>query len=160
MEAEDDAGAGGLAKKFFNRLATIRGEDDGNLNHYAEEARAELGYLDHPNEDPPTCLPKTALWLAAAWQAPIVQAELPVVAREALATPSRRDQSWASEVLRSAGQGAVAEAAARLAVARVASGRRARLERGKPTPPGGSVQPGPPSVVALLPDCPVPNETL
>ena len=162
MEADTDAPARQLAATFFNRLAAIRGDVDGDFDTHADKALDDLSYLDHPDEDPPLSLPNTTLWLAAAWQAPIVQVELPVVAKEALATPTRRDQSWASEVLRNAGHGAEVEAAARLAVARVASGRRARLERAKPAPPpaGSPVTSSPSSLVALLPDCPVSNETL
>jgi patatin-related protein len=164
MESDPEAPAGQLAATFFNRLAALRGDGavGGDVEAVSDKALDELSYLDRPEEDPPLSLPNTALWLAAAWQAPIVQSELPVVAREALATPTRRDQSWASEVLRRVGQGAEIEAAARLAVARVASGRRARLERANRTspPPSTAAESSSASIAALLPDCPVPGETL
>jgi hypothetical protein len=57
--------------------------------------------------------------------------ELPVVAREALAAPTKHDQAWAVKILRRAGHADLAEAASREAVAQVAAGHTAKMTRAK-----------------------------
>lgn len=157
---------GRRAETFLARLEDLRGRITPHPLPAGDAAArlAELRFLDDAAVPPPTSLPATSSWLAAAAQHPIVEAELPVVAREALATPSRRDQSWAGDVLRLAGQGAEIEAAARLATARISTGRAAkRLRSGRSSAapiqsPGASDRAA--ELVARLRTCPVPGETL
>jgi patatin-related protein len=106
--------------------------------------KAELSFLDPPDLDPPgldkpelktpSSLPRTALWLATAWQEEIVDEELPVLAGVVLGEPGREPdrspratQSWAREVLDA------------VSASRSGGGR--------------------PDLTALLQTCPVPTET-
>jgi patatin-related protein len=155
---------GKRAERFAEVLAGCCGGDQQSLLAYVE---GELDYLDDDDPHLQPSLPKTALWMAVAWQRHIVAAELPVVAREALANPSRHDQSWAVKVLELAGRPAEAEVASRLAAAQVARGRAARrLRRTQPEAepkPASAPALDPASrsaIVALLPECPVPDERL
>jgi hypothetical protein len=120
--------SGKRASAFFARLTEVAGPSADPTSPEAKAALDELGFLDRTDvpRDPPISLPATALWLAQSWQRAVVASELPVVAREALATPTRRDQQWAVDVLRQAGQAELAEAASRQAAAFVATGRSPR----------------------------------
>ena len=160
--------AGGRAAAFLQQLAQVAGPSADPDSDQAKRARTELEFLDAAS-DPPLSVPETALWLAQSWQRPIAASELPVVAREALAAPTKRDQTWAVDILRQAGQGDLAEAASRQAVAQVAAGRTARMVRkglGAAATNGSTATPTPlldqttASVGALLQSCPVPQETL
>ena len=119
---------GQRATAFMKKLTAVAGSAVDATSQAARDALAELGFLDQSGDpdDPPLSLPATALWLAQSWQRAVVANELPVVAREALATPTRRDQSWAVDLLRQAGQADLAEAASRQAAAFVATGRSPR----------------------------------
>ena len=171
---------GQRASAFMKRLAALAGPAVDATSQAARDALAELGFLDQSGapDDPPLSLPATALWLAQSWQRPIVANELPVVAREALATPTRRDQAWAVGALRQAGQAELAEAASRQATAFVATGRSPRREKrhagAAPAVPISAPPTSPPaapptqplldesmaSLGALLQSCPVPQERL
>ena len=154
------------------------------LDRSSEQGKAilkELEFLDKP-DDPRLSLPETALWLAETWQRAIVASELPVVAREALAAPTKRDQSWAVNILQQAGRPDLAEAASRRAVARVAAGHTARMTRKEmldseqstapatqPAATTGATEPAAPSpllqqstasIAALLQSCRVPQQKL
>ena len=138
---------GQRATALMKKLAAVAGSSIDATSQAARDALKELGFLDQAGDpdDPPLSLPNTALWLSQAWQRAVVANELPVVAREALATPTRRDQSWAVGVLRQAGQADLAEAASRQATAFVATGRSPRTERNDagtaPTAPASSAPP-------------------
>ena len=168
------------AEAFFGQLLDRTCSTIDRSSEQAAKIRAELAFLDQ-SEDPPLSLPETALWLAQTWQRAIVASELPVVAREALAAPTKRDQTWAVKVLQTAGRPELAEAASRQAVARVAAGQTARmtrkdiLDREQRTaatepvtatnPPDGAtlsplLQQSTSSIAALLQACPVPQQKL
>ena len=163
---------GQRAASFMKKLGAVAGSAIDATSPAARAALDELGFLDQEvdPDDPPLSLPNTAMWLAQAWQRAIVANELPVVAREALATPTRRDQSWAVSVLRQAGQAEHAEAASRQATAFVATGRSPRTARNDAaTAPTATTAPSSAaplldestaSLGALLQSCPVPQETL
>ena len=128
------------AQQFLEQLRTLVGARGRGVQAAVREAR-RLGYLDD-GRDPPASLPETAL--GGPVLARVVQNELPVVASEALATPTNKRQTWALDVLKEAGQADQAVAAARLAAAQVSSGRRARMtrrgqagSRGRPGPGAG-----------------------
>jgi patatin-related protein len=148
------------AQQFLEQLRTLVGAPKDAEFKRLSAKPGELGYLDD-GRDPPASLPETARWVARSWQRRVVQNELPVVASEALATPTNKRQTWALDVLKEAGQADQAVAAARLATAQVSSGRRARMTRdeAKQAPVGGPA-PEPDGMVALLPSCPIPDETL
>ena len=127
----------------------------------------ELAFLDNDTVIP-TCVPKTAMWLATALQREIVNAELPVVAEEVLANPTRRDTGWASNVLRMCGRERQAVGAAGLAIAEVSVGwtptqaQAMQTEAATTTPSAAQA----PAVVdrallsTQLAGCPVPGEKL
>jgi patatin-related protein len=116
------------AAAFLQRLADVVGSPIDPNSERAQNLLMELAFLDG-SDDPPLSLPETALWLAENWQRAIVAMELPVVAREALAAPTKRDQTWAVGILGRAGQADLAEAASRQAVAQVGAGHTARMAR-------------------------------
>ncbi len=166
---------GQRAAAFMKKLSDVAGAAIDATSAAARDALTELGFLDQTGDlhDPPLSLPNTAMWLSQAWQRAAVANELPVVAREALATPTRRDQSWAVGVLRQAGQAHLAEAASRQATAFVATGRSPRTERGDADTASSAPASSAPassapalldestaSLSALLQSCPVPQETL
>ncbi|MGV1035507.1 MAG: patatin-like protein [Candidatus Nanopelagicales bacterium] len=160
------------AQAFLRALAAVRKADDQAGQGCSDDApptEAELleklAFLDDPEAPLPASLPTVALWLASAWQQQIAASELPVVAQEALATPTRRDQTWAVNVLEASGQAHLATAQARRATAMVSAGRPAKKLRAEPAPP-----PTPPdrpdvaTLINLLRDpvngYPVPDENL
>jgi hypothetical protein len=161
------------AEGFFGQLETLTGSTVDRSSERAKKVLTELAFLDQ-STDPPLSLPETALWLAETWQRAIVAGELPVVAREALAAPTKRDQTWAVKVLEQAGRADLAEAASRRAVARVAAGHTARMTRNDvldrekapaTTAPGTAaasplLQQPTASIGALLQSCPVPRQKL
>jgi patatin-related protein len=169
------------AEAFLGQLLDRTCSTIDRSSEQAKNIVKELAFLDG-SDDPPLSLPETALWLAQTWQRAIVASELPVVAREALAAPTKRDQTWAVNVLQQAGRPDLAEAASRQAVARVAAGHTARMTRKDmldreqataPTPePGVATKPpdtastspllqqSTASIAALLQSCPVPQQTL
>jgi len=127
----------------------------------------ELAYLDDDTGEKhtPASLPLTALWVASSWQQSIAATELPVIAREILSTPSRRHSHWAQEVLVTAGQAALATAAARVATEAAASGhwsqaRRTLRKLSEQEERAESYQGDPRLVARRLADCPVPAESL
>jgi patatin-related protein len=150
---------GQRASWFYDQLRSLTGDDPPSQ----QAVLNELAYLDDETgrQPIPASLPQTALWVASAWQRDIAAAELPVIAREILSTPSRRPSHWAQEVLTAAGHQAIMLAAARAA----ASGHGAReqqmlrrlSEQQAASAPG---QPDDRLLAARLRDCPVPDETL
>jgi patatin-related protein len=155
--------AGQRASWFYDRLRNLTGDDPPSQQAVLEE----LAYLDDDTgyQPTPASLPQTALWIACGWQRDIAVAELPVIAREILSTPSRRPSQWAQEVLTAAGHQAIAAAAARAAGQAAASGHWTREQRTvrrlsdqqSVTTPS---QPDNRLLASRLRDCPVPDEKL
>jgi patatin-related protein len=155
--------AGQRASWFYDQLRDLTGDDPPSQ----QAVLNELAYLDDETGHQPTpaSLPQTALWVASGFQRDIAAAELPVIAREILCTPSRRPSHWAQEVLTAAGHQAIMAAAARAAGEAAASGHWTREQRRvrrlseqlAASPPG---QPDDRLLATRLRDCPVPDETL
>jgi len=152
-------GAGQRANWFYDQLRELTGDDPPSQ----QTVLRELAYLDDDAGDQPTpaSLPQTALWVASAWQRDIAAAELPVIAREILSTPSRRPSQWAHEVLNAAGQQDIAAAAARAAGEAATSGRWTRNQQAiRQLNNQQAVTPDVQLLATKLRSCPVPDETL
>lgn len=154
---------GQRANWFYDQLRNLTGDDPPSQ----QSVLNELAYLDDETGDQPTpaSLPQTALWVASGWQRDIAAAELPVIAREILSTPSRRPSHWAQEVLTAAGHQAIMAAAARAAGEAAASGHWTREQRTlwRLSEQQAADTPGQPDdrlLASRLRDCPVPDETL
>jgi patatin-related protein len=155
--------AGQRAGWFYDQLRDLTGDDP----PARQAVLNELAYLDDETGHQPTpaSLPQTALWVASGWQRDIAAAELPVIAREILSTPSRRPSHWAQEVLTAAGHQAIMAAAARAAGEAAASGHWTREQRtvrrlSEQQAANTHGQPDARLLVTKLRDCPVPDETL
>jgi hypothetical protein len=155
--------AGQRASWFYDQLRNLTEDDPPSQ----QAVLNELAYMDDETGHQPTpaSLPQTALWVASAWQRDIAAAELPVIAREILSTPSRRPSHWAQEVLTAAGHQAIMAAAARAAGEAAASGHWTREQRmvrrlSEQEAANTSSQPDNRLLAARLRDCPVPDETL
>lgn len=155
--------AGQRASWFYDQLRNLTGDDPPSQQAVLEE----LAYLDDDTgyQPTPASLPQTALWVASGWQRDIAVAELPVIAREILSTPSRRPSQWAQEVLTAAGHQAIAAAAARAAGQAAASGHWTREQRTlrRLSDQQSATIPSQPDnrlLASRLRDCPVPDETL
>jgi patatin-related protein len=150
---------GQRATWFYDQLRELAGDDPPS----PQTVLKELAYLDDDTGDQPipASLPQTALWVACAWQVDIAAAELPVIAREILSTPSRRPSQWAHDVLSAAGQQHIATAAAQAAGEAATSGswtpnQKAlrQLNNEQTTTPDHR------RLADMLRTCPVPDETL
>jgi hypothetical protein len=155
--------AGHRASWFYDQLHHLTGDDPPSQ----QAVLSELAYLDDETGRQPTpaSLPQTALWVASGWQRDIAAAELPVIAREILSTPSRRPSHWAQEVLTAAGHQAIMAAAARAAGEAAASGHWTRAHQwlwrlSEQQAANVPSQPDDRLVASRLRDCPVPDETL
>jgi patatin-related protein len=155
--------AGQRASWFYDQLRSLTGDDPPSQRAVLNE----LAYLDDEtgHQLTPASLPQTALWVASGWQRDIAAAELPVIAREILSTPSRRSSHWAQEVLTAAGHQAIMTAAARAAVEAAASGHWARAQKKlrRLSEQQAADTPGQPDdrlLATRLRDCPVPDEAL
>jgi len=155
--------AGQRASWFYDQLRNLTGDDPPSQ----QAVLNELAYLDDETGQQPTpaSLPQTALWVASGWQRDIAAAELPVIAREILSTPSRRHSHWAQEVLTAAGHQAIMAAAARAAGEAAARGHWTREQKNlrrlsEQQAAGTPGQPDDRLLASKLRDCPVPDERL
>ncbi|MET8449376.1 patatin-like protein [Streptomyces sp. NPDC005209] len=137
--------------------------DGSGIRLTERDVLGELGFLDDAGAPLPRSLPLTSMWVAKAWQRCVVEVELPVLAREVMATPSARGHTWAAQVLDAAGRPARAQAAARTAEAAVVNGTWTPVQRGLVTTAlldgSPAAAPDPDALAALLATCPVPDET-
>lgn len=83
-----------------------------SLQNNNDGLKAELAFLDEPASEMPLSLPKTALWLAQAWQSEVLDEELPTLADAILGSPGEttaadgrppdwhpaRSRIWAAQV--------------------------------------------------------------
>jgi hypothetical protein len=155
--------AGQRASWFYEQLRGLTADEPPSRQAVLDE----LAYLDDETGQQPTpaSLPQTALWVASGFQRDIAAAELPVIAREILSTPSRRPSRWAQEVLTAAGHQAIMAAAARAAGEAAARGHWTREQRrlrrlSEQHAANVPAQPDDRLLATRLGDCPVPDETL
>lgn len=135
---------------FLARLA----ERIPGIGEPSDKVTKELVFLDDPTHPLPMSLPELSMWVAAAWQRFIAIAELPVVAREMLTTPSGHDNRWALKVLKLADQPQALSYAVQAAVAAVREHQKPRFPDSEPQA-GADLN----ELVKQLKDCPVPKET-
>jgi patatin-related protein len=143
---------------FVRKLQGIAGAPPTDPDTIARE----LAFLDDGSALPAS-LPATAMWVARSLQEDIAAGELPVVAQQIIATPSRRTSKWAYEVLALAGREDAAAGAAKAAVESVMTGQwnkpRRQIQSLLP-PDRAEAAAGVPQLAAKLVDCPVPDERL
>ena len=145
------------AQTFYDRLgqAIGAGAADGRDPTVVDE----LAFLDGASRR--TSLPETAQWVAREIQRWIAAEELPVVAREMIANPSKKSDPWATKVLAAAGPLQSAQAALvvepwkRAGDSRLGDELVAELTRRRASPQPLNIAMG-----ELLKSCPVPDEKL
>jgi hypothetical protein len=163
VDADATYPAGRRAETFVSRLETRFPElpkSDAEGKPHRNAALEELKFLDDDAERIPASIPATALWLAWAWHVEIANAELPVVATEMLATPTRRDTRWAMNVVKLAGKEQEAVAAAKQAVAAVSAGNSTRVANRMIRHAEQPLAANRALLYRELPNCPVPDEKL
>jgi hypothetical protein len=143
---------------FVERLRGIAGSPPTDPDAIARE----LAFLDDESAVPAS-LPATSMWVARSLQEDIAAGELPVVAQQIIATPSRRTSKWAYQVLALAGREDAAAGAAKAAVESVLTGEwnkpRRKIESLLP-PEHADAGADVAQLAKKLVDCPVPDEKL